>query len=165
MAQRAEEWCEGPGRERAERVAVGQHRGADPARVAAQHDLADRPAGVVADEGHVAEVKGREEVGDERGDPLRREVSAGVHRGPVGAEGEGRRIAADAFGREALGDRFPEPAVGEQSVHQHDRPPRTGPGGAVGERALRQVDRGEIGLRMLSVHSKNIHSDCMYVET
>ena len=44
----AEEWCQGPGRERAERVAVGQDRGADPARVAAEHDLADRPAGVVA---------------------------------------------------------------------------------------------------------------------
>ena len=55
MAQGPEERRQGPGRERAERVAVGQDRGADLARVAAEYDLADRPAGVVADDGHIAE--------------------------------------------------------------------------------------------------------------
>jgi hypothetical protein len=54
MTQRVEERREAPGREGVERVAVGQHRRADRARVAAEHDLADRPACVIADEGYVA---------------------------------------------------------------------------------------------------------------
>jgi len=121
MAQRAEEWCEGPGRERAERVAVGQDRGADLARVAAEHDLADRPAGVVADDGHTAEAECRDEVPEELRQPPGREVGVGVHRPLVGAGRERRRVAADALGRETLDHGLPEPGIDKDSVREYDR--------------------------------------------
>ena len=75
MAQGAEERRQGPGRETAERVAVGQYRRADPAGVRAQHDLADRAAGVIADEGHPAEAERREEIEDEPRSPLGRGIT------------------------------------------------------------------------------------------
>ena len=154
MAQGIEERREGPGREGVERVAVRQHRGADPAGVRAEHDLADRPAGVVAHERHVGEAERLDEVEQERGDSLRREVGAGVHRLLMRPKRERRRIAADAFGGQAFGDGAPELAVDENPVHEHDRRAGTrfGPGGAIGELALRQVGHWEVCGSVICCH-------------
>src|ERR1700760_3740891 len=107
MTQWAEERGEGRGREGAERVAVGEDRGADAARVGGEHDLADRPAGVVADDGHVAEAEGPDEGQRELRDSLGREVGVGVHRPLLRAERQRRGVTADAFAREAVGYWFP----------------------------------------------------------
>ena len=168
MAQRAEERREGPRRERAERVAVGQDRGADPARVGAEHDLADRPAGVVADDGHVAEAEGRDEVQHEPGDAGGREVGVSVHRPLVRAERERRRVAADALGREALGYWFPQAGIDEEPVHEHDG--RAGAWCRAGDRGRRACPaagrpRGSRRERGSVVMSNNIHSVCMFVES
>jgi putative ABC transport system permease protein len=121
MAQRLEERREGPRREGAERVTVGQNRRSYPAGVGAEHDLADRAASVVADDGHVAQAERRDEVQHKLGDPARREVRVRVHRPLMSAERERRRVAADALGRETFGYGIPEPGIHENSVHEHDR--------------------------------------------
>ena len=91
MAQRAEERREAPGGNVPNASQLVRHRGADPAGVAAEHELADRAAGVVADDGHVAEAECLDEVPRERGDPCgERSASAFIGRwcepsGSVGA--------------------------------------------------------------------------------
>src|SRR3984893_16214763 len=147
MAQRAEERREGQRRGGLERVEVGEDRGADPARVGGEHELADRPAGVVADDEHVAEAECPYEVKHELAAPLGREVSVGVHRPLVRSEWQRRGVAADARAGEAFGYWFPQAGLAEPAADGHEGlvVPGGGAGGAIGELALRQVDRRGTG--------------------
>ena len=155
MAQRAEQRRERPGREGAERVAVGQHRGADPAGVAAEQDLADRAAGVVADDGHVAEAECRDEVRTSWATPAargrrRRSSAAGARRAGASARScgcprprggrplvprAGRRRGARARTRRAGGSSSPGRRRGSQP-------------------ALRQVGHREAGGGVIGSHEK-----------
>jgi hypothetical protein len=83
-------------------------------------DLAEGSAGVVADQRDVAKIEGREEVVDQLGNAIGREVGALVHRAIVRAEGEVGHDAAIVLGK--LGDHLaPEVSVHEQPVYEHDR--------------------------------------------
>lgn len=169
MTQQAEQRRERQGREGPESVAVGEDRAADPARVSAQDELADRPAGVVADEDHVAEAEGVDEGQDKDGDPGRGEVGAGLQRRLVRTQREGRRVAAHSLLRQARGDRIPEPGVDEEPVHEHHGRPGAAGGGSrdpVGEAGLRKIyHRGADGGVMIGCHARNIQSVCMFVDS
>ena len=118
MTQCQEEGRQGPGRERAKRVAVGQNRGADPAGVSAEQHLADRTSGVVAHDGHVAQAERLNKVQHELGDPTWLEVGARVHGVLVSAERKSRRVAADALSSEMLGHGVPEAGVDQNPVRE-----------------------------------------------
>ena len=147
MAPGEEQRRERAGRERAERVAVGQHRGADPAGVARQQELADRPAGVVADDGHVVEAQRGDEVADEPGDPR---AARGRRRRSSGAGGRRAGASARSCGcpRPRAGRR-PVPTAASRRAARAGTPPAGGnwrrAGGAVAKPALRQVGHGETG--------------------
>ena len=61
-------------REVVEGVAVGEHEPADPVAMARDDELAQRAAGVVAHQRHVAQVERRDQVGDQTREPGRRDV-------------------------------------------------------------------------------------------
>jgi hypothetical protein len=82
-------------------------------------ELAQRTAGVVADERHVLELEPLEQLGDHRGDTERREVRVGAHRDPVRAEWQLRDDAAGLAGEQRR-ERAPHAAVDEQPMDQHD---------------------------------------------
>ena len=92
-------------REVLERVAVRQHEAPDATGVGVDNELADRPAGVVADERDVVQVERLEEGDDEPGDAARREIGsrppAGMTWAPSGQSGE---VRPHAGGRQPLGD-------------------------------------------------------------
>jgi hypothetical protein len=70
-------------REHVEGVTVGQDQAADAAVVGVDGVLAQRAAGVVADQRDVAQVQGAQEPVDDRRDAPRAEVRLGVHRDGV----------------------------------------------------------------------------------
>jgi hypothetical protein len=118
-------------------VAVGQDEAADPLGMAGDEHLRHRPARVVADDRHVLQVEGLEEAGDDRRDPIRRQVGIRVHRDllrsdrPVGGD------AATAVG-EAVDDAAPEAPVDQVAVDEDHR--FTLAGLAVADRPRGQCD-------------------------
>ena len=156
-------------REGVERVAVGQHQPADPARVLVEQQLADRSPGVAADQHHVVEVQRLEEARHDPRHAARRQVGAVVHRGGVRAERPGRRVRVEARARPAAparrttacrrrGSRARTPpadrprarlAVVDRPGGQVDAPslhlpilPRVGPGVVLPRSDLRDPDLG-----------------------
>jgi hypothetical protein len=97
-------------------------------------ELAQRAAGVVADQRHAVELQRVQQVGDQPRDAGRREVGVAAHRRRVRAE---RQIGHDAavVGGEPLDDRLPQPPVDQQAVHEHQRRPAALI--AIADRALR----------------------------
>ena len=106
-------------REVLEGVAVGEHEAADAAGVGVQQVLADRPAGVVADERDVTQVEGLDQGDDLAGDAARRLVGAGADRDAVGAERQVGGDRAHALRGQRGGDAAPQRAVDEDAVDEH----------------------------------------------
>src|SRR4051794_2563806 len=77
-----------------ERVTVGQHQSAHPAVVTAECELADRSAGVVADEHDVREVEYLEQIEDRMPESTRGQDGFVRHRGAMRAEWPVRHDAA-----------------------------------------------------------------------
>ena len=87
----------------------------------------------------VAEVEGREQLGDERGVAAQRQVRARAHRDPVGAPGQGRDDAA-VVGAEVVDDRAPERGPDGQAADEDDDR-AVAPGVRHLDRPRRQLDR------------------------
>ena len=102
-------------------------------------ELADRAAGVVADQGHVLELERGDEVGDQRRQPVGGEVGVLAHRRAVRAE---RQVGDDAAKRvlEPRDDLAPERAVDEGAMDEDDRRAVGGTGLGIGDRAGRELD-------------------------
>jgi hypothetical protein len=116
-----------------EGVAVGEHEAGDVLGVPGDHELADSAAGVVADQGDVAQLRGRQEIGDEPGQTGRAKVGVGIHRHQVRA---GQQIPDDAAEslRERRHDIAPVIPIHQEPVHEYDR--LTLPHVAVPDKAL-----------------------------
>jgi hypothetical protein len=81
--------------------------------------LDERAAGVVADDGDVAQVETVEELGDEPRDPAQRQVCVGVHRVAVCPQRQRRHHAPVIDGE--VGDHvIPEGGVHQEPVQQHE---------------------------------------------
>ena len=87
-----------------EAIAVRQHEPADPRRVGVEQVLADRAAGVVADEGDVGEVEVLEEGDHLAGHAAWRLIGGGGDRVRVRAERKVGSVRTDACGGEAGGN-------------------------------------------------------------
>ena len=104
-----------------EAIAVGQHEPADPRRAGVEQVLADRAAGVVADEGDVGEVEVLEEGDHLAGHAAWRLIGGGGDRVRVRAERKVGSVRTDACGGEAGGNLAPQLAVDEDPVDEHHR--------------------------------------------
>ena len=87
--------------------------------------LADTAAGVAADQGHVIQTAGEDEIVDQFGDSLRGEHRAVDDRCRVRTERPGRLNAAETLFRETGCDTGPQPGVDESAVDEEHR--RQGP--------------------------------------
>jgi hypothetical protein len=134
------------GREDLEAVAVGQHEPPDPLAVVERDELADRAAGVVADERDVLEVQRGQEVAHQPGDARRRELGVSVHRRAVRAERQVRHDAARPA-LEQRSDLAPQGSVDEQAVDEDDR--RALAGVAVVDGPLWERDLGHVVLAIV----------------
>jgi hypothetical protein len=111
-----------------ERVARREHDRPDPVGPARGGDLRERAAGVVADQGHVAEVERLERVDDQVRQRGRPQVGALRHRLDVRAERQVERHALEAI--EPWDDLAPQVRVHEHAVDEHHHGPLTGHVGA-----------------------------------
>ena len=153
------ELLQGRGRELLEGVAVGEHEAADPRGVGVQQELADRPAGVVADERDVVQVEGLEEADDLPSDAAWRLIGALADRQPVGAEREIGGDRADAPGGQGVGHGGPQRGADEHAVDEDNGRGDgvVGSGGAVVDRTVWQRDRRH-GRLLGPAH--NLHTAC-----
>ena len=114
--------------------------------VGVDHELAQRAAGVVADQGDVGEARARPGSRGSAG-PRRAGVrsASGPSGDPVRPERQVGRVAADPGGGQAVGDARPQLAVDQQAVDEHDRRrarPSSGTGDPVLDAALGKLDVG-----------------------
>jgi hypothetical protein len=119
-AEQREEPLEHGRREDVQTVAVGEHDPADPARVLVEDELAQRAAGVTADQRDGVEVEGVEELDDQPRDAARRQVGVRVHGDGVRTHRPVGRVRADPLLGQTLGDPRPQPAVGEHRMDEDD---------------------------------------------
>ena len=103
-----------------ERVAGGENDPADAGGAVADEQLDESAAGVVADEGHVAQVEALEKLADEPRDPAQRQVCVGVHRVAVCPQWQ-RRCHAPVIDGEVGDHVVPEGGVHQEPVQQHER--------------------------------------------
>jgi hypothetical protein len=95
-----------------------------------------RAAGVVADEGDVAQVEAVEELGDQLGDPGQRQVGVGAHRVVVCRQGQ-RRCHAPVIGGQVGITSFQR----EASISSRAAARSWGPGPCRGSRSFRRTAR------------------------
>ena len=99
-------------------VAGGEHEAPHPFGVVRGHQLTQRAARVVADQGDLVETEPVAELDDEAGQSGRGEVGVGVHGGGVGAEGPvGCQTTGD--GGQASEDGTPQRRGRKHPVHEH----------------------------------------------
>ena len=122
-------------------VAVGQHERAEALRVVDRDDLAERAAGVVADQHDVVELERLEERGDDRRDAARGDVGARAHRLRMGAERPGRHDRAQPARGQLPGEDGPQVAAHQVAVDEHDRAPVARPRLFVVDGSLLELDR------------------------
>jgi hypothetical protein len=133
-------------REVLERIAVREHKRAEPLRVVDRDDLAERAARVVADEHDVVQVQRLQEAGDDRRDAPRGDVRACAHRLRVGAERPRRHQYAQPMLGQPGAELRPEVAGHQVAVDAHDRPAVGRPRLLVVDRALREFYCRHVGL-------------------
>ena len=106
-------------REDLEGVARRQHDARDAVWMVHGHELAKAAAGVVADEGDLAQVQRLEKVGDQPRDARGRAVGLRLERHRVHAE---RQLGHDhpEFALQVGDHRAPEIAADQQAVQEHD---------------------------------------------
>ena len=123
------------------RVAVGEHQPPEALGVARRDELADRAAGVVADQGHVLELERVHEVGDDPRQPGGVRSASGriaVRCEPSGQSGAMQRCSPSSSGttlRHSV-------AVGEEAVDEQDRVAAAAV--AVADRARRRARRSSV---------------------
>ena len=83
-------------------------------------ELCDHPAGVVADQHHVLEIKGAEHVGDDARHAGDRPVGTRPQRFRMRAERPGRGDAPQTLNGEAFAHLTPELAAHHVAVHEDD---------------------------------------------
>ena len=101
--------------------------------------LAERAAGVVADQRDVGEVERLDDVGDQRGEPAGERSASALQRQLVRAERQVGHDAAEAVAQ-PLDDRLPQTTVDQRAVDEEER--RAGALVAVADRSLLQRQLG-----------------------
>ncbi len=103
-----------------EPIAWSEDQPLDAVGVIGGDQLAQRSAGVVADQRHCFELEQADELGNQARQPVGRKVGPFGHRHRVRPQ---RPVGHDApvGRREQIGGVVPEPAVGQKSVHEDQR--------------------------------------------
>ena len=111
-----------------ERITTGEYQRTEPLGMVHRDELRDDPAGVVADQHHIVEVEGGQDIGDDAGDAVDGAVGAGTQRLWMRAERPGGGDAPQAPPGESLADLAPQLAAHHVPVHEHDGPAVFGSG-------------------------------------